>query len=252
MNYLSKLITFSNFTYAPEFSMTQYCEANQFSVNYEKIRKYFGIDDGTLINKSELEAILYLKDIAYEVLSFGNQTISDRKYDSLDYFSIIDIAKRNKDQLNCRYKSFIFAQLLMACGFRSRWVGCLPMDPSDKECHCITEVYSHYLGKWFVVDIAFNFLYFNAAGTLLNLYEIRNNLITGNKVRFISKDKATISDTYIYLTKNMFKFRFAKQYKYLTTLSSDEYILLHPDKYIIDNSEYKEYSQFTTNAAAFW
>ncbi len=52
-------------------------------------------------------------------------------------------------------------QLLLALGFKARWVMCLPMDLRDDECHCVTEVYSKELEKWIVVDAAFDLFYFN-------------------------------------------------------------------------------------------
>ena len=119
MNYLNQLLSYPNFSYI-EKSRPQEIELDN-ADDSERIQKYFDIKKICNIS-DELEKIYYLKNAVHSVLAFDGNMLFDRKYDHLDYLSIIDAAQKNGDELNCRYKSFIYAQLLIACGFKARWV----------------------------------------------------------------------------------------------------------------------------------
>lgn len=250
MNYLSQLQLYPNFSHIDLNKQIYYELVSHFN-DYEKIENYFDLKIFSCID-DEIERLCYLKNMAKEVLTCRGNTLSERKYDHLNYLSIIEMANRNGDELNCRYKSFVFSQLLMACGFKSRWVGCLSMDIDDQECHCVTEVYLKKLKKWVAVDISFDYLYFDSKGMLLNLMEIRNNMVSGDKVKFISKNKSAALDTRRYLEKNLFMFRFLSFYKYNMTIDSAENVLLYPEHYCIDYCKTRKYSYITTNASPFW
>lgn len=250
MNYLSQLQLYPDFSHI-DVDNPIYYEIILHLNDYKRIENYFDLKSMTYID-DEIKCVCYLKNIAKEVLSFNGNTLYERKYDNLSYLNIIDAARRNGDELNCRYKSFIFSQLLIACGFKSRWVGCLSMNIDDLECHCITEVYFEKLKKWVAVDLSFDYFYFDSNGTLLNLMEIRKNMISGDKVKFISKNKSLALDTRRYLEKNLFMFRFSSFYKYNMTINSAENVLLCPKHYHIDQCKRRKFSYVTTNSSRFW
>lgn len=65
--------------------------------------------------------------------------------------------------MNCRYISLIFTQILLAAGFKARWVSCL---------HCVSEVYIEEYRKWIVVDVALNVLYFDKKGNKVRMKKL--------------------------------------------------------------------------------
>lgn len=259
MDYLSLLKAYPNFSHTAQIvpPSFQYFRTNYFIYEncneIKKINEVFNINiDATIDIDNEIERICYLKRAVINALDWTGINILDRKYDGMTYLDIIANAKKNGEVLNCRYKSFVFYQLLIFLGFKARWVGCMPMDENDKECHCITEVYSMELNKWVAIDVSFDYLYFDPSGMLLNLIEIRNNLIQNKKVRFISKDKRATYDTKHYLEKNLFKFRFIESIKYNSTIKSAKTVLLYPTGYSLSKSERKQYSYVTNNILPFW
>lgn len=113
---------------------------------------------------SELQRLLRILKWAAEYLGFKGKPLDSRRYDKDGWFDTIETAKKEGYCLNCRYISLLFTQILLAVGFKARWVTCLPMELNYKECHCVTEVFVESLNKWIVVDAAYNLLYFDKKG----------------------------------------------------------------------------------------
>lgn len=261
LKYLALLQTYSTFentlsehSVMPDEDMTITMQKDMFdsSIDIDKVEETFGTRETSKRCGSDIEHICRLKKIVKTKLEWEGNSIIDRKYDFIPYLDIIDQARKNGDSLNCRYKSYIFSQLLMAYGYKARWVGCLPMDFRDSECHCVTEVFLKSLNKWIVVDIAFDYLYFDNKGNLLNLIEMRRKIIAGEKIRFLSMDSKKASDTKKYLEKNLFKFRFASLYRYNLPICSVKPVLLVPKHYILADAEKKMYANITNNVSMFW
>lgn len=258
MDYQSLLRAYPSFHCNNEgvYPHLSYASRNCYNKNVddlEKVKDIFGFDNDVAVGATnEIEKICYLKNIVIHALNWNGVDITDRKYDNMSYLDIIITAKQNGDALNCRYKSFVYSQLLSLFGFKARWVGCLPMDADDEECHCLTEVFLPELNKWIAVDVSFDYLYFDSNGKMLNIAEIRRNLILGKKVRFISKNRQGTLDTIRYLEKNFFKFRFMEKYTYNSTIDSCQTILLCPSGYIVGEAERKKYSYVTNNISPFW
>lgn len=76
---------------------------------------------------TEVQRIARLKKWAYELLSFNGKKLESRRYETLNCFETIKSAQSEGYSLNCRYMSLIFTQILLAAGFKARWVS-WPMD----------------------------------------------------------------------------------------------------------------------------
>ena len=154
---------------------------NKNTVGLNSIRSFFKLDP-LIIKNNQLKTILNIKKYASDILHFAGEKIFDRKYDNLNCFDLLNLAKKEGKSLNCRYITSVFTQMLLSIGYKARWVSCHSMDIRDKECHCVCEVYIDSLKKWIVCDPSFNCLYFNKKGNILNLYEMRKLIIKGERL----------------------------------------------------------------------
>lgn len=193
----------------------------------------------------ELQKLSRLKQYANDILSFDGKFLRSREFEYLNSLEIIDSAKKLGFSLNCRYKSFIFTQMLLSLGYKARWVRCLSFDLRTSDAHCVTEVYIEGLKKWIVADCAFNTFYFSSDGTLLNLMEMRECLSSGKPIRFLTINKKNIDYIKKYWTQNIFRFT------YLSNLSSKSikdknytYYALNPMAYRLKDISYSTKNGF--------
>ncbi len=222
------------------------------SPGIQKIKKIWDIDnvagDGT-----ELQKIGRLKKWANQLLCFKGLKLESRRYDKLDCFDTISLAKKEGYSLNCRYISLIFTQILLAAGFKARWVSCLPMELNYNECHCVTEVYINELKKWIVVDVAFNLLYFDKMGNLLNLYELRQHILTETKFRVFSLTPEHFQYVWEYWTRHVFRFKFLLENTYSMLLNANKtFVFLNPKNFIVNNKRIISNNQEITNFLQFY
>ncbi len=83
----------------------------------------------------ELQKLSKLKQYASDILSFDGRFLRNREFEYMNSLEIIDSAKKLGFSLNCRYKSFIFTQILLSVGYKARWVRCLPFDLRTSDAH---------------------------------------------------------------------------------------------------------------------
>ena len=223
-----------------------------------KIRKKWNIED-IMGGGSELQKIAKLKKWAYRMLSFGDKELESRRYETLDCFEVIDVAKQEGYSLNCRYMSLIFTQILLAAGFKARWVSCLPMELNYCECHCITEVFVNECNKWIVVDVAFDLFYFDRKGNLLNLFEIRQHILRNEMFRIPTVNNNVIKYVWEYWTRHVFRFKYLLDNKYNMLASPNKvFVFLNPINFIVNDKEIIHSSDDTTkykqlyNHKYFW
>ncbi len=187
---------------------------------------------------SELQRILKLKKWAFDLLCFPGKKLESRRYDHMDCFETIKTAKKERYSLNCRYISVIFTQILLAAGFRARWVSCLPMELNYCECHCVTEVFIFSLRKWIVVDLALNLLYFDRSNTVLNLYEMKSHILMRQPLRIQAASKERFEYIQEYWVRHVFRFKFLLNSKYNMLAAKNKiYVFLNPKGFVVDNKE---------------
>lgn len=89
--------------------------------------------------------------------------------------------------VNCRMMGIVLNDVLLAMGWRSRFVTCLPYDVADQDCHVVASVFVPTLGKWVMLDAAFNAYFTDAEGHLLGLQEVRDAMCSGSRLT-VSED----------------------------------------------------------------
>ncbi len=231
------LRAYSSFNHEQTLPKIKFIFENPESNNLILLRKAIGIEKQNNA-ESEVQLILRLLKWAIEHFDFPGSTLIDRRYDDTDWFEVIERAKREKFSLNCRYKSLLFTQILLAYGIKARWVSCLPVESITHERHCVTEVYVNRLNKWIVVDCAFNLIYFDSDGTMLSLIEMRERLINGNRIRFFIKEQKYAKYVYDCWMSHIFRFKYAV-YNGYNMLSSTKriYAYLNPDSSNCDKNK---------------
>lgn len=125
--------------------------------------------------------------------------------------NIIATCQRESKGANCRMLATLLNEVLLAEGFRSRHVTCMPYDKEDPDCHVINMVYSDSLRKWLYADPTFDAYFMDEDSNLLSIEEVRAKLIGGETLLLPDdinwngepKDKRG----YItYMSKNLFRF----------------------------------------------
>lgn len=110
---------------------------------------------------------------------------------------------------NCRLHSILTFELLLASGIDARFVTCMPCDKEDPDCHVVDEVWLPELGKWAMVDTDEYYYASDMSGTPLSLREIRERLVSGDRMRLHPSfgQGSTKKDYYYsYMAKNTYWF----------------------------------------------
>jgi len=217
---------------------------HQFTYECEKSKNLLHIRQSLEIDKimgdrNEIERILQLLKWSKSYLKFSGKVLQSRRYDDCDFFELTIKARNEGYSLNCRYISLLFTQILLAAGFKARWVVCLPMALEYRECHCVTEVFIEMCNKWIIVDASFNLVYFDKKGNLLNLLEMRNIIIKGEKFRVINTPNH-FDELWDCWTSHIFRFKYLLNSGYNMHLSKNKiYAFLNPINYIIKDKTIK-------------
>ncbi|MDR1756376.1 MAG: transglutaminase domain-containing protein [Culturomica sp.] len=109
--------------------------------------------------------------------------------------------------VNCRMMSMILSEIYLACGFKSRFITCMPKDSTDNDCHVISIVWSETLEKWIWMDASFGAFVSDENGTLLSIEEVRERIIEEKKVAL--NPEASVREEYYlgyYMPKNLYWF----------------------------------------------
>lgn len=184
--------------------------------------------------------------------------------------AILDHVKQTGGGVNCRMKAIILQEACLAMGFPARIVGCIPLDPEDRDSHVITAVWSQGAEKWLWMDPSFNAYVTDENGILQSISEVRRGLIEGRE--FFLNPEAEIrgkpldADWYFgyYMTKNLYAFisPLHAAYAYEGSPGLREWVMLVPatdypaeeDRRMVDypfrESENRRYT--ISNPGVFW
>jgi len=220
-------------------NMNHYTNVNFFYENKEsdnmaRIRVYYKLDH-VMGDGNEMQRILRLLKWTGEHFKINGKTLEDRKYDSEDFFDILNRARMEGYVLNCRYISTIFTQILLSVGFKTRWVVCMPIALEYRECHCVVEVYIEALEKWILVDPSYKLLYFNKKGELINLHEMRSLIIKGEKFRVVNTPHH-YDDVWNCWINHIFRFKYSLSNEYNMLMQKNKsYACLNPKNFVIND-----------------
>jgi hypothetical protein len=150
----------------------------------------------------------------FEQLFHVGRTISPEPRDALNI-----LAHRKTGSLFCIHKSIVLNEALLSVGLPSRLLWCYPYE-FDSDCHVVVLVYVPELGKWAVLDPAFNTYFHGDDGAPSSVLEVRGAYASGSLPAFrsITIDKrwklvmnGVTCETYdrfyqLYMAKNCFRF----------------------------------------------
>ena len=230
------------------------------SENLQTIKKYFKLDS-IAGGGNEISKILNLMAWVHNNIRHDGSNAPPCEYTAIDFYHY---HKATGKGINCRHLAITLNEFYLAMGFKSRFVTCMPKDPTDPDCHVINTVYSDSLQKWIWVDPTFNAYVQDENGVFLSIADVRSRLIAGLPV-FLNEDanwnnerKQTAEHyLYVYMAKNLYWFdshaasRFNAESSYSRSGVVDDMITLTP----IDHKGSKRVGKYlynTSDAEWFW
>lgn len=210
---------------------------------------------------NEIETFLNLMDWVH----IATQSEGDLgNPDTLNSAAIINYVKTQNRAVNCRMKSIVLNEILLAFGYYSRRISFKPSQ-FDGDSHSIVTVYSYEMQKWICLDPTFNTYFHDARHNLLSYLEIRQAYTNGDIPSFRSInispeyplklagiEFSTYDQWYsVYMAKNCFRVSCPQISKFGHENSDDlNYLNLLPYGYIEDRSDSNTIS--TTNSTEFF
>lgn len=146
-----------------------------------RVREYFKLDS-IMGNGDEISRIKNIMSWVHNnVRHDGASPWPDCNYNSIDMYNL---CKNQKRGLNARFLNMMLNEMYLACGFKSRFIVCMPKNfATDKDCEIVTIVWSETLGKWIMMDPSYEAYVTDGNGLLLHPGEIRQRIIDGLPVR---------------------------------------------------------------------
>ena len=180
-NYVQRLKDFPNFTAGSpsekSLDWKYYPAASELADLIDKHDLESVMGDGTEM-KRFINLMDWVHNATYSEGDLGNP-------DTLNAAAIINYVKTEKRAVNCKMKSVVLNELLLAFGYYSRRISCKPSQ-FDGDLHSIVAVYCSESGKWVCLDPTFNTYFHDTAGNLLGYLEIRGAYANGEIPAFRS------------------------------------------------------------------
>lgn len=249
INYKNTLDETDDVYFLEYFSAYNHYKTGQISFTYEDK------DSPSFVHLRESLEILNIKDeendlnIIKRLCSWVNNTLSyginklvtfQDQNTSWDTLTILQQVKENRVFCDCGTHAIVLTEILLALGYKAKWIQCLPIDLRYSDSHCVTHVYSKDFGKWIIADAALNLLYFNTKGIPMSLPELRQALLNSERVLFPSKTIRYRQWLLHYWKKNIIRFHTFSDYKYgFFTASNQTHYYLNPVNYKICNKRHQ-------------
>jgi hypothetical protein len=177
-----------------------------------------------------------------------------------DGATLLRIAIKEHQGLNCWMIATIFNQCCLALGLFSRLVTCLSANPNDGDCHVVNAVWSRQLETWMYLDATHDAFFVNEVGEPLGFMEIRAALASRKILRVnpglnwngFLRDP---SEYFSYMAKNLFKVRCPLESVVAyeeRPIAEREYVTLLPDGASDDSSARGCRNRSTNSTEAFW
>lgn len=140
---------------------------------------------------------------------------------------------------NCWMHATVLNEILLAAGYKSRMIRCMPMELRFSDCHCVNMVYSNHYSKWFVLDATLGGVYYNNDGIPMNLYEIRNAILENSNIDIIYNRRAYKNDIIKYFSKNLIRFQCYRVSQFFSedNKKDNTIINLNPKLYMLSDKE---------------
>lgn len=210
------------------------------SLNFERIRKCFNLKsiagEGT-----ELKKLTNLRHWVYTMFQGrGEHTIFAPKDGRRNWniFTINENMMRSPFAADCGTIALIMTEVLLAMGWKARWVQCLPLDLRQNESHCVTHVWSVEYNKWIIIDAAQDVFYFNSKAIPYGLPDLRDAIINNERILIYSTSEKQEGMLWLkqYWVKNIFRFHTLRFSGFdMFSFSKLEHYYLNPLGYELSN-----------------
>lgn len=212
-------------------------------------------------DSSEIDKFINLMEWIHDITQSDGELGNP---DTLNSVAIINYVKAQNHAVNCRMKSIVLNEILLAQGYYSRRISFKPSQ-FDGDSHSIVTVYINEMQKWICLDPTFNTYFYDNVGHLLSFIEIRDTYAKGKIPNFRSinmPQKAPLKlagiefSSYnqwysVYMAKNCFRVSCPQISKFSYENSQKLiYINLLPVGYLDDQSNVNSIS--TTNRYEFF
>lgn len=190
-----------------------YTQESADSVKCQTLRNTFQLEKIVSGCESEISKICCLRRWVYQTFGENGSLLSDivnedTIYDEWNIFAVKKKLTNGPFQADCGTLAMIMTEVLLAMGFISRWVQCLPFDLRPYDTHCISHVWSEDYHKWIIVDAAQDVFYFNDKGIPFGLPDFRKAIINEDRIWIWSNAKKREGKDWLikYWRKNIFRF----------------------------------------------
>ena len=212
---------------------------------------------------SELKRISRLRNWVYKSLkSEGEQFYDKSEFNSKTWntLTILKEMQRKPFLADCGTTALVMTEVLLAMGWKARWIQCLPMDLRFNESHCISHVWSRDYEKWIIVDAAQDLFYFNSHAVPYGLPDLRQAILNKDRLLIYSNLKKIEGQKWLqqYWVKNIFRFHCLKE-SCFSMFGSDvlEHYYLNPKDYniadkVIEINGQKHIHTHVCDSGAYW
>lgn len=260
---LEALRTFRRFNSGPASGIPQFTYAPPSESLLVQLRHEYRLDSVAGAG-DDVSRILNLLHWAHAIVPHDGNS---KNPDPRNALNLIKVCRDEKRGVNCRMIATILNEALLAEGFASRHVTCMPQDTTDNDCHVTNMVYVPKLGKWIYVDPTFNGYFMDENRQFLNHAEVRERMIEGKPLVLpddldwngMPKDK---QEYLAYMRKNLFRFvcPVGSEAGYESRAGLRQWVYLNPTGYDsarvgkADTSSTRTMSidYYTDNADFFW
>jgi hypothetical protein len=260
---LEALRNFSKFNSSPASGIPQFTYAPPSESLLVQLRNEYNLDS-VAGRGDDVGRILNLLHWAHTIVRHDGNSTNPAPRNALN---LIKVCRDEKRGVNCRMIATILNEALLAEGFMSRHVTCMPQDTTDNDCHVTNMVYVPKLGKWIYVDPTFNGYFMDENRQLLNHAEVRERMIEGKPLVLpddldwngMPKDK---QEYLAYMRKNLFRFNcpLGSEAGYESRTGLRQWVYLNPTGYDsarvgkadTSSTKTKSIDYYTDNADFFW
>jgi len=161
--------------------------------NLGKLREVYDLE-AVAGQGSEIDRIINLMSWVYRLTGHANEPEIPAERNA---FTLINMAKNEKKQINCYMKTVILNEVYLSMGFYSRHTHLLPHSNEERESHFITSVYSQTVERWILMDPDFGVYVTDAKGNILGIREIRQHLISGEPLKVVRPGRSSVKNAWM-------------------------------------------------------
>lgn len=212
----------------------------------------------------DIKLLKVMCSVMHYVSAFLNCSDINASTEYIQNFSahtVYEMVMHKKVRLSCWVYAQYLTECFLAMGIPARMVRCFSGIYGDKDCHCVTLAYCEEYKKFVLFDPANNIVLYSYKGVPLDIRELRDMLISGERILFLQKTNEERIKFLYYWKKNLIFFQCYERQKCGNELSRDvrnanRMVILRPKriglyaKFMLAGKAYP--SVCTMNQDEFW